>query len=106
MTETKELKKRIQAQLKAVKPLLPRGVAKEIMVEFGVSQSFVYTVLDGRKWSLEIAERILQILDSKKVFDLENYNPIIEWNESLTRREVKYKSVSYTHLTLPTILRV
>ena len=90
MSETKELKKRIQVQLKTVKPLLPRGLSKQLMEEFNVSQSFVYTILLGQKWSLEIAEKILQVLNPKKVFDIENFNPNIQWDETLKRREVKY----------------
>jgi len=91
MSETKELKKKIQTQLKAVKPLLPRGFSKVIMAEYGISQSFYYDIIKGRGWDLEISERILKELNPKKIFDIKNCNPVIEWDESLTRREIKYK---------------
>jgi len=91
MTETKQLKKRIQVQLKTVKPLLQRGLSKKLMVEFDLSQGYIYDIINGKTWSLEIGERILEIIDAKKVFDIENCNPTIEIDESLSRRQLKYK---------------
>ena len=91
MTETKQLKKRIQAQLKIVKPLLRRGLSKELMAEFNLSQGYIYDIFNGKTWSLEIGERILQIIDATKVFDIDNCHPVIEIDESLTPRQLKYQ---------------
>ena len=90
MSETKELKKRIQELLKAVKPLLPRGLSKKMMSEFGISQGYYYDIAKGRRWNLEVAEAILKTINPKKVFDIESCSPQITWEDSLSRREIKY----------------
>ena len=89
MSETKELKKRIQKHLRSVKTLLPRGLTKELMVRFDSSQGFISDIINGRKWSLEIGEHLLWKIDSSKKFDHKNYKPIIEWDENLKPREIK-----------------
>lgn len=90
MSETKELKKRIQAQLKIVKPLLARGFSKQMMAEFDISQSYFYDIIKGRRWNLLVSEGILKSINPKKVFDFKNFKPKITWDESLSRREIKY----------------
>ena len=91
MSETKELKKRIQVQLKAVNPLLPRGLSKQMMMDFDISQSYYYGIVKGRRWNLAVGEAILKTINSEKIFDIKNCNPEVTLDESLTRREIKYK---------------
>ena len=61
MSEAREVKKRIRAKIKELKPYLPRGTAKALAEQFKVSASLIYDVMEGRSWNIEIAEELVKL---------------------------------------------
>jgi hypothetical protein len=64
MSETRrpiEVKRDLSTQITALKPMLHRGVQKEVAKKIGKDPSYVTAVLNGRRWDLEVIEEIIKL---------------------------------------------
>ena len=65
MSETQktptQVKKELKARMKELKPMLPRGTAQEVADKCNVAASYVYEMMAGRRWDLDVIEAIIEI---------------------------------------------
>ena len=56
-----EMKKEIRAKAAYLRPLMPRGTVQNIAKELEFSHQYVSDVLAGRRWDLDVLERLIAI---------------------------------------------
>ena len=52
-----QLKRKLRAKMKELKPLVAGGTIQRIAKEMGISANLVYDVVAGRRWNLEVIEK-------------------------------------------------
>ncbi len=57
----KELKAELRARAKELKPVLPKGFAEIVEKETGKSRTFIYDVMSGRRWDLQVIEELIKV---------------------------------------------
>jgi hypothetical protein len=64
MSETRtpmQVKRKLKARMKDLKPMIRRGEPQLIAKELGVSDSYVYEVVAGRRWDLNVIEALIEV---------------------------------------------
>lgn len=64
MSETRtpmQVKNALKAEMKNLKPMIPRGEPQRIAKELDISDSFVYEVVAGRRWDLNVIEALIEV---------------------------------------------
>jgi hypothetical protein len=56
-----EQKKKIREIVKQLKPIIPLGSVKSVAEELDLSRQIVSDVLAGRRWNLDILEKLISI---------------------------------------------
>lgn len=56
-----QLKRELREKLKELKPLIPKGAIKKLSIELEMSTNIIYDVIGGRRWNLEIIEKLIEI---------------------------------------------
>ena len=82
------------------------NIAKIIEDVIGKDTLMCIRLLEGIKFYFEKKEREIQIIKSDSSPITFQAYKISEWKKDADRAMDRYTTVSYTHLTLPTILRV
>ena len=56
-----QLKRELRAKMKELKPLVAGGTIQRIAEEMGISANLVYDVVAGRRWNLDVVEKLIEI---------------------------------------------
>ena len=54
-----QLKRELREKLTKLRPLIPKGAIKKLSLELDMSTNIVYDVIGGRRWNLDIIERLI-----------------------------------------------
>ena len=86
MSDAKELIERLKQKIKDMKPLIPKNAAKAVAEKMDgrFSQSYVYDILNGRKFNLEIAEELLKLAKENELRAIKlekNIDKLLEKNQ-------------------------
>lgn len=56
-----QLKRELRAKVKELKPLIAGGAIQRLAEEMDISASLIYDVVAGRRWNLEIIEKLIEV---------------------------------------------
>ena len=56
-----QLKRELRAKMKELKPLIAGGTVRQLAEDMGISATLVYDVIAGRRWNLEVIEKLIEI---------------------------------------------